>query len=154
MRLCTAYASTLLYTDVPVQNALSLWNRVLWLARDAGDDTFQARALWGLWNTMLTTSDIHASMRFATRFQHLSERSGSPFQQALAALMVAVSLHLFGEHEQARQRIERVMDSIDESRPSECSLSVDPLIIGNATLARIAWIQATPNVPCSTSRRP
>lgn len=141
MRLCTAYASTLLYTDVPVQNALSLWNRVLWLARDAGDDTFQARALWGLWNTMLTTSDIHASMRFATRFQHLSERSGSPFQQALAALMVAVSLHLFGEHEQARQRIERVMDSIDESRPSECSLSVDPLIIGNATLARIAWIQ-------------
>ncbi|WP_114811653.1 ATP-binding protein [Paraburkholderia kururiensis] len=141
MRLCTAYASTLLYTDVPVHNATSLWNRVLWLARDAGDEAFQARALWGLWNTMLTTGDIHASMRFATRFQHLSERSGSPFQQALAAQMLAVSLHLYGEHEQARERIEHATNSIDESRPSECSLSVDPLIIGNATLARMAWIQ-------------
>ncbi|MDR6381044.1 ATP-binding protein [Paraburkholderia caribensis] len=147
MRLCSAYASTLLHTGGAVREAGPLWKRVLVLARHARDDAFEARALWGAWNSMLASSDIHASFRFATRFQAFAERCGTPWQQILAAEMIAVSLHCFGEHEQARVRLERAVAALTELgpvAPGSLGVAVDPLTFGNGTLARIVWMQGHP----------
>ncbi len=147
MRLCSAYASTLLHTGGAVRDAGPLWKRVLVLAREARDETFEARALWGAWNTTLASSDIHASFRFATRFQEFAERCGTPAQRILAAEMIAVSLHCFGEHEQARVRLERAVASLTElgpMAPDGIGLAVDPSTFGNGTLARIVWLQGQP----------
>ncbi|BCG03429.1 transcriptional regulator (plasmid) [Paraburkholderia sp. PGU19] len=147
MRLCSAYASTLLHTGGAVREAGPLWKRVLVLARQARDDAFEARALWGAWNSMLASSDIHASFRFATRFQAFAERCGTPWQQILAAEMIAVSLHCFGEHEQARVRLERAIAALTELgpiAPGSLGVAVDPLTFGNGTLARIVWMQGHP----------
>ncbi|BCF93495.1 ATP-binding protein [Paraburkholderia largidicola] len=147
MRLCSAYASTLLHTGGAVREAGPLWKRVLVLARQAHDDAFEARALWGAWNSMLASSDIHASFRFATRFQAFAERCGTPWQQILAAEMIAVSLHCFGEHEQARVRLERAIAALTELgpiAPGSLGVAVDPFTFGNGTLARIVWLQGHP----------
>jgi predicted ATPase/DNA-binding winged helix-turn-helix (wHTH) protein len=147
MRLCSAYASTLLHTGCAVHEAGPLWKRVLVLARQTRDEAFEARALWGAWNTMLACSDIHASFRFATRFQEFADRCGTPWQQILAAGMIAVSLHCFGEHEQARVRLERAVATLIELgpvAPGGLGLAVDPLTFGNGTLARIMWMQGHP----------
>ncbi|SKD02357.1 Predicted ATPase [Burkholderia sp. CF099] len=147
MRLCSAYASTLLHTGGAVREAGPLWKRVLVLARQARDDAFEARALWGAWNSMLASSDIHASFRFATRFQAFAERCGTPWQQILAAEMIAVSLHCFGEHEQARVRLERAIAALTELgpiAPGSLGVAVDPFTFGNGTLARIVWMQGHP----------
>lgn len=147
MRLCAAYASTLLHTGGAVNEAGPLWKRVLVLAHQTRDEAFEARALWGAWNSMLASSDIHASFRFATRFQAFAERCGTPWQQILAAEMIAVSLHCFGEHEQARVRLERAVASLTELgpvAPGSLGVAVDPFTFGNGTLARIVWMQGHP----------
>lgn len=147
MRLSSAYASTLLHTGGVVREAGPLWKRVLVLARQARDDAFEARALWGAWNSMLASSDIHASFRFATRFQAFAERCGTPWQQILAAEMIAVSLHCFGEQEQARVRLERAIAALTELgpiAPGSLGVAVDPFTFGNGTLARIVWMQGHP----------
>jgi predicted ATPase len=147
MRLCAAYASTLLHTGGAVHEAAPLWKRVLVLARQSRDEAFEARALWGAWNSELASSDIHASFRFATRFQAFAERCGTPWQQVLAAEMIAVSLHCFGEHEQARARLERAIAALTELgpvAPGRIGLPVDPYSFGNGTLARIVWMQGQP----------
>ncbi|CAD6532900.1 ATP-binding protein [Paraburkholderia sabiae] len=147
MRLCSAYASTLLHSGGAMQEAGPLWKRVLLLARESRDEAFEARALWGAWNSTLACSDIHASFRFATRFQAFAERCGTPWQQILAAEMIAVSLHCFGEHEQARARLERAIAAMTElgsTAPGRMSLPVDPYNFGNGTLARIVWMQGHP----------
>jgi predicted ATPase/DNA-binding winged helix-turn-helix (wHTH) protein len=144
MRLCSAYASTLLYTSDAVDETEALWHRVLELACEARDEAFEARALWGLWNTMLTRADIHASLRYATRLQQMAERGGASWQKRFADVMIAVSLHCFGEHAQARERLERTIGSMvqfDSPSTSCGDLAVDPHVIAYCTLARIAWLQ-------------
>ncbi|MBP0588667.1 helix-turn-helix transcriptional regulator [Paraburkholderia sp. LEh10] len=147
MRLCAAYASTLLHTGGAVHEAQTLWKRVLMLARQTGDAAFEARALWGAWNTTLACSDIHASFRFATRFEAFAEHRGTRWQQVLAAEMIAVSLHCFGEHEQARGRLERALAAFLELgpvQPDSLGLAVDPFNFGSGTLSRITWMQGHP----------
>ncbi|SMG60433.1 Predicted ATPase [Paraburkholderia susongensis] len=147
MRLCAAYASTLTCVGGNVETAMSLWQRVLRLAQAARDDAFVTRALCGLWHTSLTSADIHASIRYATRIQQAAEHSESRWQQLLAGAMLAISLHGFGEHEQARERLEFAVTELGKSGSGDSScgtMGVDPLVLCNGTLARIAWLHGKP----------
>ncbi|QBR01926.1 winged helix-turn-helix domain-containing protein [Paraburkholderia pallida] len=147
MRLCAAYASTLVHVGDNVDAAITHWQRVLRLAQQTRDDTFAARALWGLWNTTLATADVHASLRHATRFEQAALRSGSNWKQQLAGAMVAISLHCFGEHEQARARLEEAVTALGELDAADASrgiLYAEPRAFCNCTLARIAWLQGKP----------
>jgi tetratricopeptide (TPR) repeat protein len=147
MKLCAAYASSLMHAGDNVSVAVSLWERVLRLARASHDGEFTADALWGLWNTMLAVGDIHASLRYATRFQHAATRGDSPWRKWLAEQMIATSLHCAGEHEQARERLECAVEAISAlgaSNPAGGWLTVYPLINSSGTLARIALLQCKP----------
>lgn len=147
MRLRSAYASTLLYTSGALPDAEAVWNRVLLLAQESGEQEFEARALLGLWISALMRADVYTSFRYATRFERAAALRGTRSQKLFADIMLAVSLHYFGEHEQARERLERALVS-----PVPCdsfsfvwrSVAVDPYIIANGTLARIAWLQGDP----------
>ncbi|MFD1554583.1 ATP-binding protein [Paraburkholderia silviterrae] len=147
MRLCSAYASTLMHAGDDVERAMSLWQRVWRLARSAQDDAFAARALCGLWNAALATGDIHASIRYATRFEQAARRAGPRWHEPLAGAMVAVSLHAFGEHGQARERLEHAVAALGEAGCTERSCAtpdVDPLSFCHGALARIAWLEGKP----------
>ncbi|MEM5310148.1 winged helix-turn-helix domain-containing protein [Paraburkholderia sp. JHI869] len=147
MKLCAAYAFTLMHTGDNVGTAVSLWERVQRRARETGDAEFASDALWGLWNTMLAMGDIHTSLRYATRFQQAATSSDSPWRQWLAEQMIAISLHCFGEHEQARERLERMVNAISglsARTPVRGWLTVAPLTYARGTLARIALLQGDP----------
>ncbi|QBR01994.1 winged helix-turn-helix domain-containing protein [Paraburkholderia pallida] len=147
MRLCTAYASTLMHAGDDIERAMSLWQRVWRLAQSAQDDAFAARALCGLWNAALATADVHASIRYATRFEQAARRAEPRWHEPLAGAMVAVSLHAFGEHEQARERLENAVAVLGEAGCTERScatLDVDPLVFCHGALARIAWLEGKP----------
>jgi exonuclease VII small subunit len=144
MRLCAAYAASLLLTGAGAAEATALWRRVLARAESAGDESFTARALWGLWNAAMTHGDIHAALRYATRFELHADRVGVPWQKLCAKATIAVSLHCFGELAQARERLEQTLDALDAHGlpgPDERNLAVDPRIFGAGTLARVAWMQ-------------
>ncbi|MDE1144871.1 MULTISPECIES: winged helix-turn-helix domain-containing protein [Paraburkholderia] len=147
MKLCAAYATSLLHVGDDMGRAVALWERVLRLARAADDAEFAADALWGLWNTMQSSGDIHTSLRYATRFQHASAACDSPWRRWLAEQTLAISLHCCGEHDQARERLERTVEAfttLGATAPSRGWLTVYPLIYARGTLARIALLQCQP----------
>ncbi|KGC06667.1 ATP-binding protein [Burkholderia cepacia] len=147
MRLRAACASALLHTDGDALAAAAMWDRTLGLAAHIGDDAFDARALVGLWNTMLTLSDIHESLRYATRFERAAERRGDRSQRLLANTMVATSLHYFGEHAQARERLEAATAELADAGESPCAqaaLGVDMATLGRTMLIRLLWMQGEP----------
>ncbi|KWH63658.1 ATP-binding protein [Burkholderia anthina] len=147
MRLRAACASALLHTDGDAPAAAAMWNRTLGLAAHIGDDAFDARALVGLWHTMLTLSDIHESLRYATRFERAAERRGDRSQRLLANTMVATSLHYFGEHAQARERLEAATAELadaDEPACAQAALGVDMATLGRTMLIRLLWMQGEP----------
>ena len=147
MRLRAACASALLHTDGDALAAAAMWDHTLGLAAHIGDDAFDARALVGLWNTMLTLSDIHESLRYATRFERAAERRGDRSQRLLANTMVATSLHYFGEHAQARERLEAAMAELADAGEPPCAqaaLGVDMATLGRTMLIRLLWMQGEP----------
>ncbi|MCA8430443.1 ATP-binding protein [Burkholderia seminalis] len=147
MRLRSAYASALLHTDGDALAAAAMWDRTLDLAARAGDDAYDARALMGLWHTMLALSDIHESLRYATRFERAAERRGDRAQCLLANAMVATSLHYFGEHAQARERLEAATAELAGAGEPPCAqvaLGVDMATFGGTMLTRLAWLQGDP----------
>ncbi|MEJ0003057.1 MAG: hypothetical protein WDN30_04860 [Pararobbsia sp.] len=88
------------------------------------------------------------ALRYATRFQQLVERHGDEWQRIAGGQLLAVSLHCFGEHEQARERLEHALAQLAALRyemPDAGHFAVDPLIFSNGTLARIAWLQGFPD---------
>lgn len=144
MRLCAAYAASLLLTGGSAEKASALWRRVLARAESSADETFAARALWGLWNAAMMSGDIHSALRYATRLEAHAERRETPWQKLCASATLAASLHCFGEQAQARERLERTLAALDAfgiPDAEERSLAVDPRIFGTGTLARIAWMQ-------------
>jgi predicted ATPase/DNA-binding winged helix-turn-helix (wHTH) protein len=147
MRLCATLASTLANTSGPVSHTAQLWQRVLMLSARAGDFDNQARAIWGLWNTMLTLADIHAAMGYAMRYRQLAVEGGTQWQQILGDQLVAVTLHCFGMHEQARVNLERGIERFEALRHEapHGGLAVDARIFSQGTLARIVWIQGDPD---------
>ncbi|OXI92601.1 MULTISPECIES: ATP-binding protein [Burkholderia] len=148
MRLRAACASALLHTDGDAMAAAAMWDRTLGLAAHVGDATFDARALVGLWNTMLTLSDIHESLRYATRFERAAERRGDRSQRLLANAMVATSLHYFGEHAQARERLEAATAELGEVGEPPCAqaaLGVDMTTLARTMLTRLVWMQGDPD---------
>ncbi|KVF53921.1 MULTISPECIES: ATP-binding protein [Burkholderia] len=147
MRLRAACASALLHTDGDALAAAAMWDRTLGLAAHIGDDAFDARALVGLWNTMLTLSDIHESLRYATRFERAAERRGDRSQRLLANTMVATSLHYFGEHAQARERLEAATAELADAGEPPCAqaaLGIDMATLGRTMLIRLLWMQGEP----------
>ncbi|WP_063553206.1 ATP-binding protein [Burkholderia territorii] len=147
MRLRAAYAAALLHVDGDTHTAAAMWDRTLGLAGRIGDEAFDARALVGLWNTMLTRSDIHESLRYATRFERAAQRRGDRSQRLLANAMVATSLHYFGEHAQARERLEAATAELaDAGEPpcAEAALGIDVATLGRTMLTRLVWIQGDP----------
>ncbi len=147
MRLRAAYAAALLHTDGDTHTAAAMWDRTLALAGRIGDEAFDACALVGLWNTMLTCSDIHESLRYATRFERAAERRGDRSQRLLANAMVATSLHYFGEHAQARERLEAATAELAEAGEPSCAeaaLGIDVATLGRTMLTRLVWMQGDP----------
>ncbi|CAB3963931.1 transcriptional regulator [Burkholderia aenigmatica] len=148
MRLRAAYASALLHTDGDTQAAAAMWDRAHGLAGRLGDEAFDACTLVGLWNTMLTRSDIHESLRYATRFERAAERRGDRSQRLLANAMVATSLHYFGEHAQARERLEAATAELAEVGKPPCAkaaLGIDVATLGRMILTRLVWMQGDPD---------
>ncbi|AIO37814.1 hypothetical protein DM40_5844 [Burkholderia cenocepacia] len=148
MRLRAACASALLHTDGDALAAAAMWDRTRGLAAHIGDEAFDARALVGLWNTMLTLSDIHESLRYATRFERAAERRGDRSQRLLANAMVATSLHYFGEHAQARERLEAATAELADAGEPPCAqaaLGVDMTTLARTMLTRLVWMQGDPD---------
>ncbi|PRZ54414.1 putative ATPase [Paraburkholderia fungorum] len=144
MRLLATLASVLPYAGGHVSKPVELWGNVLALAEETGDGPCHARALWGLWNAMLSAGNIHASEHYARRFQQFVSQSGMAWHVILGDQLLAISQHCLGRHAEARWVLEQAVERFErlESRPQGGGkFAVDPAVMCNGTLVRIAWLE-------------
>ncbi|MDE1182341.1 winged helix-turn-helix domain-containing protein [Paraburkholderia sp.] len=144
MRIRAALASVLPNLRGPIKCAADLWHDVLALAVMSQNDEFQARALWGLWNAMLSAGNVHQALFYAKRFQQFAQARGSRWQHTLATSLTAVAQHCLGQHACARAKLEACIRDLsaypDDARQIK-RFAVEPLAICYSGLARIVWVQ-------------
>ena len=154
MRLCAALGCALLHTTGPVSRAAQLWRRALELAVLVGDQDHHFGALWGLWNTMLASADVREATEYATRYQQLAAEHGTEWERILAEILVAITHHCLGMHEQARVSLEHGLERLAALHDDVPRSGLpDPFIFINGTLARIAWLQGRPDYAMTLVKR-
>jgi predicted ATPase/DNA-binding winged helix-turn-helix (wHTH) protein len=144
MRVRAALASALPHVRGSVSKAEQLWRKVYALATERADDAYHARALWGLWTTMISSGNIHASAEFAVRLRQLAQQRENAWQETLADQIAAISQHCLGRHAEAKAELLRTRNRFAEleySGQRDNTIAVDPLVYCNGTLARIAWLE-------------
>ncbi|MFL6700914.1 MAG: ATP-binding protein, partial [Paraburkholderia graminis] len=144
MRVRAALASALPHVRGSVSKAEQLWRKVYALATERADDAYHARALWGLWTTMISSGNIHASAEFAVRLRQLAQQRENAWQETLADQIAAISQHCLGRHVEAKAELLRTRNRFAEleySGQRDNTIAVDPLVYCNGTLARIAWLE-------------
>ena len=144
MRVRAALASALPHVRGSVSKAEQLWRKVYALATERADDAYHARALWGLWTTMISSGNVHASAEFAVRLRQLAQQRENAWQETLADQIAAISQHCLGRHAEAKAELLRTRNRFAEleySGQRDNTIAVDPLVYCNGTLARIAWLE-------------
>lgn len=139
-----ALAVALFNCGAPVDQRTHVWLDVLTLATMSGNEEIQARALWSLWDAMVSGGEIHHALSYATRLQRFAEERGNRWQQTFAKLIIAISLHYQGHHSQVRARLEVILQHLsDHPEEGHCigSFAIDARAICFSGLARIAWLQ-------------
>ncbi|WP_322055495.1 winged helix-turn-helix domain-containing protein [Paraburkholderia bannensis] len=146
LRILTAYAAALVYTEGPSPSVETAWQEVLALAEAANDHGLQLRAIWGLWNLELYAGRPVSALARAQRFQRAAQTFGSPLQVALSRRVIGMTLHYAGRHAEAREELLAALaaPAIQEVRWSTAGVRTDMVTATHALLARIQWFLGDP----------
>jgi predicted ATPase/DNA-binding winged helix-turn-helix (wHTH) protein len=143
LRLETAMAAALILTSGPVDETRKAWAKVHSDAVLRGSAEHEARALWGLWTTHHQGGEPRDALITAQRFLSLAGRTGNNTLCLLGMRIEGVALHYFGEQDEARERLETMSNTYDQSvhRWKTIGFRIDHGIVARATLARVLWVQ-------------
>lgn len=142
MQLLAALGAALVYGNRPNRETLGIWAEVLASAIALGEQRFEARALWGMWNASQSSGAVRNALAFARRFASRAAETGDANCAILACRLQGIASHYAGDQHQARGSLEQLLlpsDGLQHGLP--LALSVDQRITGRATLARVLWLQ-------------
>ncbi|MBB3261700.1 putative ATPase [Paraburkholderia bannensis] len=141
-QLQVALASALVYVNGPNRETLGLWSEILVSAIALGDHAFEACALWGMWNASQSSGAARNALAFARRFALLASERGDASGAIVACQLLGIASHYTGDQARARASLEQLLQhSEDLQHGLPLGQSVDQRIVGNATLARVLWLQ-------------
>ncbi|WP_144148989.1 winged helix-turn-helix domain-containing protein [Paraburkholderia sp. BCC1884] len=142
MQLLAALGSALVYVNGPTRETLGTWAEVLALAIALGESTFEARALWGMWNASQLSGAARNALAFAQRFASLAAETGDASNAVLADRLLGIASHYVGNQRQAQASIGQFLQRSDGLRHRlPLGRSIDQGLVGRATLARLRWLQ-------------
>jgi predicted ATPase/DNA-binding winged helix-turn-helix (wHTH) protein len=144
MHLEAALAAALVYVHGPDKETRMLWSDVLARAVVLEDHAFEARALWGMWNACQSAGEVNGALSFARRFAALAvDGEAQSFTHAmLGHRIIGIASSYAGRLDEARASLERFLPHADALRLRlPLGRSVDQRIVGEATVARVLWLQ-------------
>ena len=147
MALQCALAWSLMQTRGSLPPTTAAWTATLEIAERIGDTDYQLRALWGLWAGLLNKSELRNALALAERFYEVAGRSENLSDLYVGDRMVGYILHLLGEQEASRERIERMLTHYEApATGSEMIRFVfDQRATAKCFLSRILWLQGFPD---------
>jgi predicted ATPase len=143
LQLQAALALSLMQTRGSVRETRVAWTATLKLAEELGDVDYQLRALWGLWAGLLNSSRLREALATAERFYELAKGSEDSSDLSVGDRMIGYILHLLGDQEGARPRIERMLNDYVAPTSGERIIRYvfDQRATARCFLARILWLQ-------------
>jgi predicted ATPase/DNA-binding winged helix-turn-helix (wHTH) protein len=147
MMLHAAQAWSLMQTRGSVDKTRAAWTAVLQMAWTLDDIDYQLRALWGLWAGLLNNSEFRQALTLAERFHDLAAQGGRLADLPVGDRMVGYILHLLGDQNGARHRIERMLGHyvIPVTGSQIIRFIFDQKLTARCFLARILWLQGFPD---------
>jgi hypothetical protein len=143
LRIHAALGDALVYTRGAGKAVTAAFNKTLAIATRLGTDSFRRRALWGLWVDRIIASDYQSSAKLARQFQSISVDSEDPAIGLTCDRMLALALHLTGDHDAARHHVDNQLRAIGQpiTALSDRASQFDHRVTAHAVLGRILWIQ-------------
>jgi len=143
LRLVSALAAALVYTEGPLPETLDAWSRVLDEAQRGERADYASRARWGLWNWHQYSGRARDALTFARSFADAARSRGNETLAILAARVEGIALHYTGDQPRARELLEQMIEDYEKplDRWDTTGFRVDHGIVARATLARVLWVQ-------------
>jgi predicted ATPase/DNA-binding winged helix-turn-helix (wHTH) protein len=143
LRLQSALAAGLVYTDGPLASTRDVWQAVLARAIEAGHSEYESRALWGLWNWYQYGGEVDKALSLARRFGEQARKSGNITHGVLNGRIEGIALHYAGAQQAARERLEWMIQEYrqPEHRWNAIGFRIEHSVVAHATLSRVLWVQ-------------
>ncbi|MBL8642766.1 MAG: winged helix-turn-helix domain-containing protein [Rhodospirillaceae bacterium] len=121
------------------------YTKALALAEAVGDVDYQLRALRGLWAGHLNNDNMGptGTTALAYKFAEVARRSANPADALIAERMIGFTLHLQGQHAEARKHIETMLASYTAAKGNIHIIryQYDQRVAAYTTLAIISWLE-------------
>jgi hypothetical protein len=118
MKLNAALGVPILNTNGSISKMGEAFCKVLDVAEDIGDLSFQMKALWGLFVERSMVGDYAVGVTIARRFAAVAERLSLSI--SVCDPLLGLALHHCGQHAEARLHVERVIRIASRSRRRRC----------------------------------
>jgi predicted ATPase len=143
MQLSAALGWSLMYGVGRARETSAAWSVTLELAEKLSDRKHQQRALWGLCIDQFNIGELRTALEYARRFAALVADSADPIDTMMADRILATSLHYFGDQNNARHHIERMLASYAAlaQQPQIIRFQFDQRVTAHYFQARILWLQ-------------
>ncbi len=112
LRIHAALGDALVYTRGSGKGVTLAFRKTLAIATRLGTNSFRRRALWGLWVDRIIGSDYQSAVKLAKQFQGISETSEEPAIRLTCDRMLALSMHLTGDHDAARCHVDNMLRAL------------------------------------------
>jgi len=147
MLLRTALGMSLMYTRGPVDEAESIWTRVLELAMRVGGTEFHLRALYGLWLYKVLACEYHTALKLSEQFRQVAEQCAPDADVPTADRMAEITLHFLGDQAAARAYAKRALSApILLNREFRAThYGTDERVGPHVFLSRALWLQGFPD---------
>ncbi|MGE0715440.1 MAG: winged helix-turn-helix domain-containing protein [Alphaproteobacteria bacterium] len=142
MRLQIALSAAVFNTTGPGTDMAAASRRAFEIAARIGDTNVQLQALWGMSGERYQSGDYRAAHDLAVRFGEVAAAAGDAAAGVVHDRMMALALHVIGEHARARVHAERaVAHPPGAVRTAQKSMyEYDNRVAARCHLARILWI--------------
>ncbi|MGE8164912.1 ATP-binding protein [Paraburkholderia sp. NPDC080076] len=142
MQLLAALGAALVHVNGPNRETLGIWAEVLALAIASGDQTFEARALWGMWNASQSAGAARNALAFARRFASLAAQTGDTANGILAHRLLGIASHYVGDQQEARVSLDQFLQHTGRLQYRlPLGQSIDQGVVGRATFACLLGLQ-------------
>jgi predicted ATPase/DNA-binding winged helix-turn-helix (wHTH) protein len=138
-------ASHLLTVGNSTSEAEAAWRRALDISECLGDTDYRLRALWGLYNARLTHGRYRQALAFAEKFHTVAIEHADTAAAAIGERFIGAMLHLLGDQEAARPRLERALapNTINADPRHPLRFQFDQRVAAHGYLARVLWLQGS-----------
>jgi predicted ATPase/DNA-binding winged helix-turn-helix (wHTH) protein len=141
MALQAALGTALSWAVGPVSEADDAWQRALYLAQTHGASEIELQARYGLWLVNLRSGRFQASLDHSREMLRCSLAAGDSEAAAVAERIAGVSQHFLGNHDVARELLERSVHWFQANLPPQTfRFGLDQSVAGKSFLARTLWV--------------